>query len=262
MSEINLPNSRGFAWEFLRHNPVYREHACGCSDLSSSAGYLPQNWGLLRFEDPDIPASGANIFWSERACSSILWASLAEPGSSDAAYSVVPDENAFGLSICHDCHGRSHHLFKTADGHFQIILGEAEYAKGHALLFHLPWFGPFQTHLETIRSFIAAVDKRRPGFVPSPVQKPTIAIRNRHIQLIALDGFLAGKSLREIAEDVYTKDQVDSTWNDPRQHMKDRVRKIIKRAVARMNGGYLDLLRPPRDRLDPKRYTTNGRNIP
>lgn len=99
MSEINLPNSRGFAWEFLRHNPVYREHACGCSDLSSSAGYLPQNWGLLRFEDPDIPASGANIFWSERACSSILWASLAEPGYSGTQYSVVPEVTCHGFFI-------------------------------------------------------------------------------------------------------------------------------------------------------------------
>ncbi|MBW7836530.1 MAG: DUF2285 domain-containing protein [Sphingomonadales bacterium] len=261
MADVNLHNNRHFAWEFLRRNPLYHEHAY-CYLSASCSKTHPHNWGLLRFEDPDIPAPKADVFWSERACSSILLASSAEPRSVDPIYSVAPDENTFELSVYSDRNNRLHHLFKTVEGHFQIILlNTKSYMKGNVLLFHLPWFGTFQTHVETIRSFIAAVDKRRSGCSQSVAQKPTIAIRNRQLQLITLDGYLAGKSLREIAESIYSPDIVATEWSDPRQHMKDRLRKIIKRAVLRMNGGYLDFLRPPRDRVDAERYTTNGRNF-
>ncbi|MER8383118.1 DUF2285 domain-containing protein [Mesorhizobium sp. M1399] len=58
----------------------------------------------------------------------------------------------------------------------------------------------------------------------------------------ALDGSLAGASHREIAEALIGQRLVHSDWNDPRDHLHDRMRRAVSRGRALMNGGYLDFL--------------------
>ncbi|WP_353806516.1 DUF2285 domain-containing protein [Mesorhizobium sp.] len=60
--------------------------------------------------------------------------------------------------------------------------------------------------------------------------------------LRALDGSLAGASHREIAEALFGQWRVHSDWNDPRDHLRDRIRRAVSRGRALMNGGYLDFL--------------------
>jgi hypothetical protein len=61
--------------------------------------------------------------------------------------------------------------------------------------------------------------------------------------LQALDGFLAGASQREIAEALFGVSQVRRDWRDAGGHMRDRVRRAIRRGRTLMTGGYLSLLR-------------------
>ncbi|ESY91657.1 DUF2285 domain-containing protein [Mesorhizobium sp. LNHC209A00] len=56
--------------------------------------------------------------------------------------------------------------------------------------------------------------------------------------LQALDGSLAGASHREIAEALIGKLRVQDDWKDPRDHLRDRIRRAIRRGHALMNGGY------------------------
>nr|WP_282595233.1 DUF2285 domain-containing protein [Mesorhizobium mediterraneum] len=60
--------------------------------------------------------------------------------------------------------------------------------------------------------------------------------------LRVLDGSLAGASHREIAEALIGQQRVHSDWNDPRDHLRDRIRRAVSRGRALMNGGYLDFL--------------------
>jgi hypothetical protein len=60
--------------------------------------------------------------------------------------------------------------------------------------------------------------------------------------LIALDGHLAGRSYREIAQVIYGVERVKDVWTSESQFLKDRVRRAVVRGVALMNGGYRDLL--------------------
>ena len=61
--------------------------------------------------------------------------------------------------------------------------------------------------------------------------------------LQALDGFLAGASQREIADALFGAERVRADWSDPGDHLRDRVRRAIRRGRTLMNGGYFDFLR-------------------
>ncbi|SJM31864.1 conserved hypothetical protein [Mesorhizobium delmotii] len=60
--------------------------------------------------------------------------------------------------------------------------------------------------------------------------------------LRALDGSLAGASHRELAEALIGQRRVHADWRDPRDHLRDRIRRAVSRGRALMNGGYRDFL--------------------
>ena len=60
--------------------------------------------------------------------------------------------------------------------------------------------------------------------------------------LIALDGHIAGRSYREIAQVIYGVERVKDVWTSESQFLKDRVRRAVVRGIELMNGGYRDLL--------------------
>ncbi|TGT57804.1 DUF2285 domain-containing protein [Mesorhizobium sp. M00.F.Ca.ET.170.01.1.1] len=60
--------------------------------------------------------------------------------------------------------------------------------------------------------------------------------------LRALDGSIAGASHREIAAALFGKARVVQDWADPGDHLRDIVRRAIKRGRSLMNGGYRQFL--------------------
>ncbi|WP_176477853.1 DUF2285 domain-containing protein [Mesorhizobium sp. WSM3862] len=60
--------------------------------------------------------------------------------------------------------------------------------------------------------------------------------------LRALDGSLAGASHRELAEALVGQRRVHADWRDPRNHLRDRIRRAVTRGRGLMNGGYRDFL--------------------
>jgi hypothetical protein len=61
--------------------------------------------------------------------------------------------------------------------------------------------------------------------------------------LQALDGHLASGSQREIAMALFGKERVEMDWSHPGGHLRDQVRRAIRRGRNLMDGGYLKLLR-------------------
>ena len=61
----------------------------------------------------------------------------------------------------------------------------------------------------------------------------------------ALDGVLAGASLREVAEALVGSDAVVADWHAD-SALRARIRRLVRRGDALMRGGYHHLLqRPP-----------------
>lgn len=61
--------------------------------------------------------------------------------------------------------------------------------------------------------------------------------------LRCLDAALEGAPHRDIAVALYGSKRVDADWGDPRENMRDTVRRAAGRGRSLMNGGYLRLLR-------------------
>ncbi|MER8652108.1 DUF2285 domain-containing protein [Mesorhizobium sp. M1121] len=80
------------------------------------------------------------------------------------------------------------------------------------------------------------------GKLPARLFPPERRGPRLNFVLRALDGALAGESHREIAEALVGQARVRSDWNDPQDHLRDRIRRAVSRGRALMNGEYLNLL--------------------
>lgn len=74
-------------------------------------------------------------------------------------------------------------------------------------------------------------------FPPEPRQHRLTAV------IRCLDAMLQGASHRDIAIALHGQKRVDADWGDPREHLRDAVRRAAGRGRSLMNGGYLRLLR-------------------
>jgi hypothetical protein len=72
---------------------------------------------------------------------------------------------------------------------------------------------------------------------------PAAAQERLRQALLALDGSLAGASYRQIANTVFGEKRVREEWSAGSRFLKERVRRLVAKGHALMNGGYRDLLR-------------------
>jgi hypothetical protein len=70
--------------------------------------------------------------------------------------------------------------------------------------------------------------------------------RSRRLELVlrALDARMAGASDREIAILLFGERRVRADWSKGQDHLRDQVRRAVRRGRQLMNGGYRALLRP------------------
>ncbi|HEY5237193.1 MAG TPA: DUF2285 domain-containing protein [Rhizomicrobium sp.] len=71
----------------------------------------------------------------------------------------------------------------------------------------------------------------------------TIAARRLKTVLQALDGAMAGATHREIALAIYGPGRVNADWDDPKENLKDHIRKTVRRGFRLLNGGYTAFLK-------------------
>ena len=80
------------------------------------------------------------------------------------------------------------------------------------------------------------------GRLRSSLDPPDPRSRRLSLVLAALDLRCAGASDREIAVALFGRERVEADWSDPGEHLRDRVRRAVRRGRALMNGGYRRLL--------------------
>ncbi|MHA7774692.1 DUF2285 domain-containing protein [Roseibium sp. M-1] len=81
------------------------------------------------------------------------------------------------------------------------------------------------------------------GKFPPRLFPPHPRAKRLAVILQALDGALAGATHRDIALALFGAERVDRDWSDPGEHLRDQVRRAIRRGRYLMTKGYLDLLR-------------------
>ncbi|MFB9984580.1 DUF2285 domain-containing protein [Mesorhizobium kowhaii] len=165
----------------------------------------------------------------------------AEPASSSAA------PPAFDLTAppCRATvllagNGRQHVLLRPAERHLQLAVSGATVAQRVRLQVDAIWPAGQAKHRLWALECLNSLAMR--GRLPNTLFRAEARGRRLRFVLRALDGSLSGATHRVIAEALLGQARVRADWADPRDHLRDLIRRAIRRGHALMNDGYKDLL--------------------
>ncbi len=211
------------AWEYLRRHPDYRRdwrrhHRCGDA--------VARRWGLHGLENPALDARDAHPAW----CPEPIGVVQLHPDLAS-----TPDATPFDLwrmvghkHLFHD--GQHLALTVWVPGRWQ------RFALAPALAHGMPYVRAVHSNDPEI-SFPADEHAPWAWCVPRPGRATLLEAHT----LQALDGTLAGATLREMAEVLYGLAAVAADWHAD-SALRARVRRLAQRGTVLMRGGYRRLL--------------------
>ncbi|NGO54515.1 DUF2285 domain-containing protein [Mesorhizobium camelthorni] len=196
-------------------------------------------WRAGAFCFADSLGRDAAVFWCPHRCPYVLPA-VAERVSLTAAPPFDLRALPCRAMVLLAGDGRQHVLLRRADRHLQLVVSGASVLLPVRL--HIDAIWPTEQlkrrlwALECINSLTAH------GRLPKTLFPPEARGRRLRFVLQALDGSRSGASHREIAQALIGEPRIQADWKDPRDHLRDRIRRAIRRGHALMNGGYKDFL--------------------
>ena len=241
----------GWAWEFLRRNadyqPDFRTNKAGTptaiKHVSGTVYYrlrrkflAAERWGLVMFADPLKTSLDADVHWHSNSITGHVRCTSkpANDNNSDAEYlagfigrrSVLVANESEHLCIQRDALSANLEISGAS-----LLLQSCEL---NYKIEGLKRLNPVAETLTNLRRLKAG----------SQLPEPTLGQTELRLRecLVALDGHLAGRSYRDIAEVLYGPDRVKEAWTNETRHLKDKFRRAVAAGIDYMNGGYLKLL--------------------
>ena len=241
----------GWAWEFLRRNEAFlmacrlsgdvlllpEIHASGIHCYSApEADSVAEKWGLLCFADYKKSVAEIDVFWQPALRSSHLQLRITAHARE-----------------CGDCLRLAEFkcrraLLRQNEVEHLTIQDRTESiqltVRGGSLL-DAPCRMTFEIKgLERVSSGISALQtlvklRQKDG---SDASNFVTRDSKYFDYLVALDGHLAGRTYRDIAEVLYGADRIGPYWTDDSRGFKSKVRRAVQCGLALMNGGYSELL--------------------
>ena len=241
----------GWAWEFLRLNPDYQrdfrtnkagtptaiKHHSGAVYYRLRRKFLAaERWGLMMLSDPTKTSLEVGIHWQKGSIARHVFC-IAKPAN----------DNPKAAESLSEFVGRKHVLVFGNHEHLSIQSGtiSARLMIGDASLVVQDCELNFQIEgLDRLSSVTETLACLRRLKSKQPILSSTFGQTELRLRecLIALDGHLAGRSYRDIAEVLYGRDRVKEVWTNETRHLKDKVRRAVAAGIDYMNGGYLKLL--------------------
>jgi hypothetical protein len=242
---------KGWAWEFLRRNkqylrdfvtnragcPVPISHVSGANLYQLQRRFLEaETWGLTLFADPNKSALATDVFWLPDLLSNSVNCRC-RPVNND-----TPDH----LSLASF---RGQRAVLDGWNAEQILLQDARKSADILALSGSMLFGKNAVTFQHEGIESAFRHSRTLGILKglcSENSRSHSVISQQHCKyldyLIALDGFLEGRSYRDIAIALYGKDRIGKCWSNDTHGLKLKVRRAVKRGRNLMAGGYRMLL--------------------
>ena len=223
------------AWEYLRRHPDYRRDWLRRRRQPDAANH----WGLRMLEDPTLDSREAHPAWFPgHSCTAQLYPDIDPPPDAVAfEFWRIPGQK----QLLHD--GRRLMLAARWPGCCLRLTLAPGLADGMAYVYAIRSCDMprarrcmFQAELDKL----AVSSGGTPAALARPRPAPT-ALQELHT-LQALDGTLAGASLREVAEVVFGTDTVVKGWYAD-GGLRSRVRRLVRRGLTLMRGGYRRLAR-------------------
>jgi hypothetical protein len=241
----------GWAWEFLRRNEEYQhdfrinraghpipiKHTSGAVVFRLRRRVLAsEKWGLHCFADPQKPTNYSHVFWLAHHLEKTVTCSMR--GAND---------NEFGVISLASFSGNRRVLVTPEDEivdivsnrlSARVVIRNSTFLIGEsAPTFEVYGLEGAEKALETIKTLRALqIDRCAKDIFQDEY-------RSKYFDyLVALDGHLAGRSYRGIAEILYGSDRIGPYWTDDSRGYKSKVRRAVERGCELMRGGYRELL--------------------
>jgi len=241
----------GWAWEFLRRNVDYQrdvrinraghpnaiQHISGAMLFRLRRRFVSaEHWGLSFFSNPNKTALEVTPFWLPELLTSVAFCEARTANDNEeeqlslACFAGQRAVLAYGnRQVISVGHGNRVANLVVTDG--SLLVGH------RALKFYHNGLRSASRHAETLRVLTQLLDSGEQ--LGQHLARSNSKYRD---YLVALDGRLAGKSYRDIAEILYGSDRVGAYWTDDTRGLKSKVRRAVECGLALMNGGYRDLL--------------------
>ncbi len=241
----------GWAWEFLRRHPNYqlewqthkanvpkpRLHQTGASYCCLQQNCVAaEQWGLALFIDPQVTALEVGIHWHSDVMVREVFC-IAKPAN----------DNKIAIANILSFNGRAHVLSFQGIEHVIIqrgVISARLAVKGRSLLkgdCHLIYQIEGLARLNLVHQTLLNLCRLKTESRFSEIALGQTELRLREC-LVALDGHLAGRTYRDIAEVLYGPERVKEVWTNETRYLKDKVRRAVAAGIEYMNGGYLKLL--------------------
>ncbi len=241
----------GLAWEFLRRNPSYIHdvqdnpstipkaalHSSGAQVFTlRQKEMLAENWGLVTPVDPTKCAGDATIFWLPSRMNSII--SCHANASNDNHVETVNLSHFRGHKSVLVTNACEYIVIQDSRSAARMIVTGKSFLSGDSVLSF-----NFEGIQNALLGLIALRElKQLMCNSQSSVSLNWQSETKYRDYLVALDGYLAQRSYRDIAEVLYGSDRVKEVWTNETRHLKDKVRRAVQAGIELMNGGYLKLL--------------------
>ncbi len=182
----------------------------------------------------------ASVFWSPDPSSHVL------PIAAERALRL-PDTDRLDLSML-SCRitiltigdGRQQVLLTDGDRSLQLTVSGASLLEPVRLSTAALW--PASMMKQRLNGLECLNSLRSTGRLPARLFPAEPRRARLRWVLRALDGSIAGAPHRNIAVALFGKPRVDRDWADPGDHLRDIVRRAVRRGRSLMNGGYRQLL--------------------
>ena len=224
------------AWEYLRRHPDYLRDWLRRRRHPDAA----HRWGLRLLEDPNLDARDAHPAWFPDHDTVVQLYPDADPPPTALPFEFwrIPGHK----QLIHD--GRRLVLVARLPGCCLRLALAPALDEGMA---YVHAFRACQSPCARYHSFAGELDK-----LAAARAGPAVAVKRRPSQtmllelhtLQALDGTLAGASLRTVADVLYGPDAVAADWHADGP-LRARVRRLVHRGRKLMCGGYRRLAQLP-----------------
>jgi hypothetical protein len=245
--ELLLLERSGFAWEWLRRDPAYRDAALAALEAGRAAILAgPRNaepaaapWGLHAFENPVRSAPAARPMWRAGVHPFVLEAS-ARPVRR-------PSDDLFDLSrfarlatLVRGGGGAEYLLLSDGTRSLRLDIIGSSLASGPVRLdYRLAGFSGLEPRLLVLRRLLALWAR---GTLAGPLY-PFWPRAGRHVLLLrAHDALAAGASQREIAAILLSREARQERWRVEAPTLRSRVQRLVRGARGLGGDGYLSLL--------------------
>lgn len=180
--------------------------------------------------------SDAAVFWSRQKCAHVLPVT-----ATDQSIPWVDEPFDFSALLCRktilECGGGDQHILMQDDvGQLQLVNDGMDFPKAYRVQVDAVW--PMHQLRHRLRALECLNALKADGRFPVRLFLPDNRGRRLCYVLRALDGSLAGLSHREIAMALHGEERVDADWTDPGNHLRDQVRRAVRRGRVLMHGGY------------------------